>query len=185
MRCYRTTHKEERAEYYRRYYKAHWKETTERHRCYREIHKEEKKKYNRQWRKENQEKVRAIQRKNGAKKFGTPKGKLDQCFSQNIRESLKGSKAGRHWEDLVGYTVDQLMKHLEKLFKPGMTWENYGTVWEIDHKTPKAVFNYARPGDLDFRICWSLKNLQPLEKSINRSKQAKLEKPFQPSLLLG
>jgi len=96
-----------------------------------------------------------------------------------------GLKAGRQWETLVNFTVDQLKQHLEKLFTPEMTWENYGTYWHIDHKIPIAVFNYEKPEDIDFRLCWSLKNLQPLEKIENIKKKDKLEKPFQPSLKIA
>ena len=115
-----------------------------------------------------------------------PKGKLSSNISRAIRFSIKkNSKANRHWEMLVDFTIDQLKKHLEKRFKPGMTWENYGSVWEIDHKIPIAVFNFEKPEDIDFRLCWSLKNLQPLDASENVRKKDKIIKPFQPSLLMG
>lgn len=91
---------------------------------------------------------------------------------------MRGSKAGRHWESLVGFTIDQLKAHIESLFKPGMTWENYGTVWEIDHKMPIAAFNFDSPEHVEFRLCWSLENLQPLGVSENRSKGAKIEKQY-------
>ncbi len=65
-----------------------------------------------------------------------------------------------------------------------MSWENYGTVWEIDHKIPIAAFNFERPEDIDFKKCWELKNLRPLEIYKNRSKQARIDKPFQPSLTI-
>ena len=74
---------------------------------------------------------------------------------------------------------------LEKLFTVGMTWKNYGTVWEIDHKIPVAIFNFEKPEHIDFRLCWNLKNLQPLEKEKNRAKSAKIEEPFQPSFAFG
>lgn len=115
------------------------------------------------------------------------KYRISGSVSRGIRTSLfdNGSKENQHWETLVDFTVDQLKGHLEKLFKPGMTWENYGTYWHIDHKTPIAVFNFEKPEDIDFKICWSLKNLQPLEASINMSKGAKIDKPFQPSLAIA
>ena len=136
------------------------------------------------WKEKNPAKVRAIDRKRMAKYNGTAKGRLSSNISVRLRQSLLGSKANRHWEELVGFTVDQLRIHLEKRFKPGMTWENYGTFWQVDHKIPIAVFNYEKPEDIDFRICWSLKNLQPLGKKENASKCAKIEKPFQPALAM-
>jgi hypothetical protein len=137
-------------------------------------------------RRENIEKVRELGRIAAAKRYSSPKGKLSINISSRIFKSLKrGTKGSRHWESLVDFTVDQLKAHLEKLFKPGWTWENYGTVWQIDHKTPIAVFNYERPEDLDFRICWSLKNLQPMDATENRIKGDRIDKPFQPSLAMG
>ena len=146
---------------------------------------ERAKEYAKIYRLEHYEQVLETQRKSNKKRIKTPKGKLNNCIKRLMWKSLRGAKANHHWEDLVNFTVDQLKVHLEKLFTSEMNWDNYGIVWEIDHKIPVAVFNYERPGDIDFRICWSLKNLQPLECSKNRSKQAKLDKPFQPALKLA
>jgi len=44
----------------------------------------------------------------------------------HIRHSLKGKKAGRRWEKLVGYTLEDLREHLESQFDNKMNWENYG-----------------------------------------------------------
>ncbi len=113
----------------------------------------------------------------------TSKGRINKNMSVNIRHSLKGSpKAGRSWQSLVGYNLDELRKHLEKSFCDGMTWENYGYYWHIDHIIPMSVFNYETPKDIDFKKCWGLKNLQPLEARKNLRKNAKINKPFQPSL---
>lgn len=153
---------------------------------YRAENKEQRLKYNREWRAMNIEKAREKSRRASAKRLNTPKGKLSSNVSREIRSSINGkAKGNRHWESLVDFTVAQLKVHLEKLFKPGMTWENYGTTWHIDHKIPIAAFNFERPDDIDFRLCWSLKNLQPLEASKNKSKGAKIESPFQPSLAIG
>lgn len=143
-------------------------------------------KQNRQWQINNPEKVKMILKKASAKIRNTLKGRLNDNISSGIYNSLrKGSKAGRHWESLVNFTIDQLKKHLEKLFTPEMNWDNYGTVWEIDHKIPIAVFSFDKPEHIDFRLCWSMKNLQPLEIKKNISKGAKLEEHFQPSLKLN
>jgi 5-methylcytosine-specific restriction endonuclease McrA len=138
------------------------------------------------WRMNNLEKIRDYDRLRKQQQVKTTQGKLNESLRCGIRGSLKNrTKQNRHWETLVEFTIDQLKKHLEKLFKPGMTWENYGTYWHVDHKIPKAVFNYEKPEDIDFRLCWSLKNLQPLEARKNLSKGAKLEQPYQPSLLMA
>jgi len=134
---------------------------------------------------ENPEKMRAAWRKYSKKRMSTPKGKINNSISARISQSLgSGIKASRHWEDLVGFTIDQLKTHLEKRFKFGMTWENYGTYWSIDHKIPISAFNFNKPEHFDFQRCWSLKNLQPLEVKENSRKKNKLAAAFQPALAL-
>jgi len=136
-----------------------------------------------EWRKKHPEMAKAQDRRKSLKKRSKPYIRASASISLGMRSSLRGGeKAGRHWELLAGYTANQLKRHLEKQFKPGMTWENYGSYWHIDHKIPISVFNFSTPEDIDFKRCWALKNLQPLEAKKNIQKQAKLERPFQPSL---
>ena len=88
--------------------------------------------------------------------------RLSMNMSGGMRRSLI-SKGRRHWEDLVPYTADDLKKHLESLFQPGMSWENYGKFgWHIDHIIPKSFFQFTSTEDVEFKYCWSLDNLQPL-----------------------
>lgn len=147
------------------------------------------------WRDENREYVRArdraymaanpeIRKKIDAKRRSTPKGRLSHSVQTAIHRYItKGSKAGRRSFELLGYTADDLMAHLEKLFLPGMSWENYGQ-WHVDHKIPLAAFNYEDPSHIDFKRAWELNNLQPLWAIDNSKKRAKLVAPFQPSLAI-
>jgi hypothetical protein len=91
-----------------------------------------------------------------------PKNRVDSIMATAICKALRGKKAGLKWENLTGYTIEDLMTHLESKFESWMTWENYGQ-WHIDHIKPKSSFNYKRPEDSEFRECWALENLQPLE----------------------
>ena len=131
------------------------------------------------WREKNRDKIRVYD----AKRRSTPHGRIDDAMSSGIRQALKREKGNCHWPELVGYTVEELKKHLEKQFTQGMTWDNYGE-WHIDHIIPKSAYNYTTPKDIDFLRCWDLRNLRPMWGSLNISKHDKLEKPFQPSLLL-
>jgi hypothetical protein len=152
---------------------------------WRAAHPEKCREWLRRWRANNIETVNIAARKATAKRRKDPKYRLSNSISSGILMSVKkGTKARRHWEELVSFTAEQLKAHLEKLFTPEMSWDNYGSYWSIDHKTPIAVFNFERPEDIDFRLCWSLKNLQPMEKIANKRKSDKIEKPFQPSLAL-
>lgn len=99
--------------------------------------------------------------------------------------SLRQTKNGRKWQDLVGYSIEDLRLYIEKQFYDGMNWERFlaGEI-HIDHKIPVSVFNFSSPDHIDFKRCWSLKNLRPMWALENISKGAKLDRPFQPSLQL-
>lgn len=82
-------------------------------------------------------------------------------MSVGIYQALKSEKAGRRWESLAGYTLNDLVQHLERQFLHGMTWGNYGD-WHIDHIRPVSSFMYASAEDQEFRDCWALTNLRPM-----------------------
>lgn len=109
--------------------------------------------------------------------------RLNKNISRAIRFSLQSNKNNRHWKDLVDYNLEELRTHLEKQFKDGMSWNNYGE-WHIDHIIPLSAYNFDSPDHIDFKRAWNLKNLQPLWASENLSKQNKLNQAFQPSLKL-
>jgi hypothetical protein len=101
------------------------------------------------------------------------KNKLACSMSTMIWQALKKNKAGRHWEILVPYTLEDLKQHLENLFQPKMSWNNYGE-WHVDHKIPRSSFKFANSEDKEFQKCWALKNLQPLWEKENLRKRNKL-----------
>lgn len=155
-------------------------------RAWREENKIKHRDANYKWRDENPDKTKEIKRRCHEKVKDNPRHKIDTAMRAGMHVGItSGSKKGRRWESLVGYTVEELMTHLERRFLPGMTWENYGRGgWHIDHRVPRSAFNYETPDHIDFKRCWSLDNLQPLWERDNISKGSKLEKPFQPSLAI-
>jgi len=117
--------------------------------------------------------------------------KLNVVLGNRIRcllhYGLKEKKSTKHWEDTVGYTVDDLVKRLKKTLPEGVTWKVFmenRNDYHIDHIIPQSVFNYETEGDMDFKRCWALSNLQILPALENIKKSAKINKPFQPCLLL-
>jgi len=110
-----------------------------------------------------------------------PKFRLNDNISNGIRQSLNGNKNGIHWEKLVGYSLPDLKKHIEKQFLENMSWKNRNE-WHIDHIIPISKFNFSKPNHTDFKKCWALKNLRPIWSLENIQKGNKLSKPFQPSL---
>jgi hypothetical protein len=90
-------------------------------------------------------------------------------------EALRGRKAGRHWNNLVDYSLEELMERLESQFLEGMTWHNYGKDgWHVDHIVPLVAFRYETPDDPEFKECWALSNLRPLWAHENWAKNDKV-----------
>lgn len=92
--------------------------------------------------------------------------KLKNIISHQIRDGLKENKTFKTFE-LLNYTSEDLIKHLESLFQDGMNWDNYGlNGWHIDHIKPIASFNLINEDGTqnleEIKKCWSLDNLQPL-----------------------
>lgn len=115
-----------------------------------------------------------------------PKYNLNCRMAISIGKSLKGNKAGRHWESLIGYTLNDLIKRLEKTLPKSYTWKDFleGKL-HIDHIIPISAFNFTKSEHPDFKKCWALKNLQLLPAMENIIKSNKLKKPFQPALKIS
>ena len=90
-----------------------------------------------------------------------PLNRLNNNIRGNMHHALKAKKGFRKWENLVGYTLEDLIKHLTPLLKGKMVWDNYGAEWHVDHITPKSWFKYTSTDDPQFKACWALSNLQP------------------------
>jgi hypothetical protein len=82
------------------------------------------------------------------------------------------TKSHRPWESLVGYTLADLMRHLERQFRGKMSWKNRDK-WHIDHILPLSSFKFTSADDPEFRAAWALTNLRPLWKPANLSKSSK------------
>lgn len=100
------------------------------------------------------------------KKYHQTKNYKLRKFMENCLKRILDSKNGESCINYLGYTPNEAKIHLESLFKDGMTWDNYGTVWHIDHVKPLASYNfYNTDGSVNYntvKIANSLHNLQPM-----------------------
>lgn len=142
---------------------------------YRDNNKEKRTKVCMEWNKNNPDKFRKIAKRARDKKRSTPQGNISHRMEVSMNISLRGNKAGRKWESLVGYTVNELKNHLEKLFTFGMNWDEFlkGNI-HIDHIIPRSFFRYSSEKDEQFQQCWALSNLQPLWWQDNIKKSDKM-----------
>lgn len=91
-------------------------------------------------------------------------------------------KVPYHWEHITGWNVIQLAGHLQSLWKPEMTWKNYGCKkhkldkkqhWQLDHIRPRTNFKFKTYTDAEFKKLWQLNNIQPLWENENKMKFTK------------
>ena len=96
-----------------------------------------------------------------AKKVPQYQDRLHRNVRRAITRNIKEKKNYKQWEAILGYSTIELVNHLERLFKTGMTWNNYGK-WHVDHIIPVSAFRFSKYEDLEFKQCWKIENLQPL-----------------------
>jgi hypothetical protein len=63
----------------------------------------------------------------------------------------------------LGCNFEYLKQHLESQFLPEITWDNYGKIWEIDHKKGLATFDLTSLEEQNKAFHYT--NLQPLFKT--------------------
>ena len=170
---YRKEHKEEAKRYKKIYYKKN---------------KEKLLIYGKQWRKNNKKKVQKLKRnwklnhkkeqREYKRKYEKRRRKEDSTYNllSNLRSRicavLKQNQKSAKTEKLIGCSVEKLKQHLQKQFKKGMTWKNYGE-WHIDHKIPCIAFDLSKSNKQS--QCFNYKNLQPLWAKENRKKGDRME----------
>jgi len=150
-------------------------------------------KYHKKWKKKNKDKCREYIKKSVRKnpeKYKQankeyrkkraerdPSFKMQQNMRKRYRDIMKSTKNGgstRHIDDL-GCSTKEFNHYLESKFTKGMTWDNYGTYWHLDHILPCASFDHE--DEKQRKQCWHWTNFQPLEAVKNMEKSDNIEKP--------
>lgn len=93
-------------------------------------------------------------------------------IADNMRTAINRKGRSNAVEVTLGYSIQSLTEHLQRLFTSGMNWDEFsrGNI-HIDHVKPQRLFDCTNPEE--FRACWSLSNLQPLWASDNLAKGGK------------
>ena len=117
-------------------------------------------------------------RREGNRKYLKERRKRDLPFNLllnlRVRVSafISGTVKSKKTKELLGCTMEELIVHLEKQFRDGMAWDNYGKFWSVDHKLPCASFDLT--DHKQQQECFHYTNLQPLTVAENSSKGAKI-----------
>lgn len=104
-----------------------------------------------------------------------------QKFKRVLKSLLRATKCRKRAKtaDALGYTRDQLVAHIQRQFRPGMSWSDRAS-FSIDHVVP--VVEFIRRGITDPKVACSLANLQPLTPYENRKKSDKYHGDFDDDL---
>ena len=100
-----------------------------------------------------------------------PLFRLKRTINRRLNKCLKSKKWNKKNKTIlyIGCSLEELKLHLEKQFKPGMTWENHGE-WHIDHIIPLA----SAKTEEDLYKLNHYTNLQPLWAIDNLKKSNKI-----------
>lgn len=144
--------------------------------------------YNAIWRRNNPEKCSEIKRRWMSKNISAVRGndakyrrdryatnnefRCIQSLRARFLTALRAEKITKRgsFSKSLGYSMAELVKHIERQFMEGMSWDNHGE-WHIDHITPISVL--VRDGITDPAIVNCLSNLRPLWAKENISKGSK------------
>jgi hypothetical protein len=97
--------------------------------------------------------------------------KISDNLRVRIRTAMRRATKKTSAIKYLGCTIAQLREHLARNFKPGMSWQNYGAGWVVDHIRPVASYDLTDPHQQ--QECFHYSNLQPLWAKENRIKKDK------------
>lgn len=160
---------EYRRDWMRKWRKNNLEKAREQARLKYQRNKERIKKQVKAYRQRNKEKIYLADKKRAKE----PQRKLGIKLRIRVYMALSriGVNKSLSTEKLVGITMLELKKHIEKQFKKGMTWENHGK-WHLDHILPLASFDLT--DEEQQKKAFHYTNLQPLWAEENLSKHSKI-----------
>jgi hypothetical protein len=94
--------------------------------------------------------------------------KLKNRLRLNLRSRMRKLNISIQLQRVLGLSIAELICYLESKWSDGMSWDNYGSYWHIDHILPISVFNLNDPREV--ATCFNYKNLQPLTAQDNMRK---------------
>ncbi len=142
-----------------------------------EAFREKRNAANREWQRNNREKMRRYYTERSAERRRTDvRYRIMNSVRRRVLSALKGQAKSASVSAMLGAPLDSVRQHIEGLFKPGMSWSNWGRgwsgarEWHLDHIRPLASFELSDPAQLALACHYT--NLQPLWAEENLSKGA-------------
>ena len=103
--------------------------------------------------------------------------RIQKVIRARLRPLLIGKiKAGSAVDDL-GMSISNFRMHIESLWVPEMSWENYGSLWDLDHIFPLSKSDLT--DRVQFLAVCNWRNYRPLWEIDNHAKKARVTKEAQ------
>src|SRR5688572_27107022 len=109
-----------------------------------------------------------------ARKLYDPEFKLLTNLRSRLSEALRGNSKSQTTRQLIGADFEIFLKWIEYQLEEGMTLENYGSIWHIDHVLPLSSFNLLDEEELYKAMNWA--NVRPLSPLKNIKKSNKIDR---------
>ena len=160
------------------YYAANKEKLLQASKRYRETHTDSIRTQRKQYRETHVEKIREAARaylpirKERIKELRLTDAdfRLSEVLRSKVHKMLSGLDTS--YRHLIACSNEHLRLWLQFQFEPGMTWQNYGTYWHIDHILAINLFNLQDRKNQT--VCFHWTNLQPLTRFDNQSKSDRL-----------
>jgi hypothetical protein len=130
---------------------------------------------NSRWHRQNRDKIRDRKREESRRRMLNPHNRVAGSVRRRIGMLMKGKSKPDRSEGLLGCSFSEFIQYISAMFKPGMTMENYGRKWHIDHIMPCSAFDLTREDQV--RQCCHFTNLRPLWAKANLRKSSKITDP--------
>lgn len=171
IKAYRKANNKQHREKQRSYYNANKEKCIAATKAYYEANKEYCRERYKAYHSKNRDRIVYKQREYHKEKMKEELYRLKHCLRTAVCDAFKRISAEKpaKTETLLGCTWQQAKEHFEKLFEPGMTWQNHGK-WHIDHIKPVSSFTMENLHEMN-----CISNLQPLWAVDNLSKGTKQE----------
>jgi len=128
------------------------------------------------WLKKTDEEKAEATRRRRRKYEAAPKNKAARQMRTHLTRCMRNAKAGKTFarcQELLGYTLEEYMTHMEGLFDERMSWQNAGRGgWHVGHRIP--VDWYLTNGVNDPKVINALSNVFPQWERDNYSQGARL-----------